>query len=379
MVDITPSSQQSVPRHLQAENAEVFAEAIAVLVRGVKEHAFPGAAFAVTQEDRTILRGSIGRFTYEPDSPEVLHETVFDLASVTKVVATTSMAMKLYDAGRLNLEQRVAELVPEFVAGDQARDPRRNEITVRMLLAHSSGLPAYRRLFEQAGTREELLGAIYSMPLEAAPGARAEYSDIGFILLGEALQRIIGESLDGFCQREIFATLGMTHTAYLPPAEWRSGIPPTVNDTTFRHRTIQGEVNDENASVLGGVSAHAGIFSNAEDASRFALSMLGYGRQLFRPGTVALFTARQTTPAGSSRALGWDTPSAPSQAGRYFSSHSFGHLGYTGTSLWIDGRRKISITLLTNRTWPDARSQAIKQMRPQFHDAVMKQLIEGEN
>jgi CubicO group peptidase (beta-lactamase class C family) len=243
-----------------------------------------------------------------------------------------------------------------------------------MLLAHSSGLPAYERLFLKARTRDELLHAAFSTPLVVNPCARAEYSDIGFIILGIALERLADESLDRFCQREIFAPLGMTKTTYNPPTGIRATIPPTMDDQTFRHRIIQGEVHDENASVLGGVAGQAGVFSTAADVARFAHAMLNAGRPILRPETVALFTRRESAPAGTSRALGWDTPSAPSQSGKYFGPASFGHLGYTGASLWIDPNRQLSITLLTNRTWPDCSNQLIKQVRPRFQDAVIEAL-----
>lgn len=349
-------------------------QAIPILWQGVADHVFPGAAFAVTRGDKILVKGSAGRFTYETDSPEIQPQTVFDLASVTKVLATTAMAMILYDQGELDLHRKVLDVVPEFGSGP-TRDPRREQITFRMLLAHSSGLPAYARLFEQAPTREQLLEAIYKMPLEKDPDTCAEYSDIGFILLGEALSRIAGEPLDEFCRREVFHKLEMNQTAYLPPADWKTTIPPTVDDHKFRKRVIQGEVNDENASVLGGVAGHAGVFSNVEDISRYALCILGYGPQLFRRETVKVFITRQKIPTGTSRALGWDTPSAPSQSGQYFPASSCGHLGYSGTSLWIDTERDNSVTLLTNRTWPHADNQAIKQFRPKFHDAIMKELL----
>jgi CubicO group peptidase (beta-lactamase class C family) len=241
-----------------------------------------------------------------------------------------------------------------------------------MLLAHSSGLPAHEKLFLKARTRDELLHAAFTTPLTANPATRAEYSDIGFIILGTALERVADESLDRFCRREIFAPLAMTSTTFNPPTEIRAHIPPTVNDQTFRQRIIQGEVFDENASVLGGVAPQAGLFSTAADLAKFAHVMLNPGRPILRPDTVTLFTGRQPAPPGTSRALGWDTPSSPSQSGKYLSPNSFGHLGYTGTSLWIDPARQLSITLLTNRTWPDCSNQAIKQVRPKFHDAVIE-------
>jgi CubicO group peptidase (beta-lactamase class C family) len=166
----------------------------------------------------------------------------------------------------------------------------------------------------------------------------------------------------------------MARTTFQPAPALKDSIVPTADDRSFRHRILQGEVQDENASVLGGVAGHAGLFSTAEDLAIFAHAMLNGGYPILRPATVELFSRRQTAPEGTSRALGWDTPSAPSQSGKYFSARSFGHLGYTGTSLWIDAERQLSVTLLTNRTWPDCTNQAIKQVRPAFHDAVVEAL-----
>jgi CubicO group peptidase (beta-lactamase class C family) len=308
----------------------------------------------------------------------VTSATLFDLASLTKVVATTSMAMILYERGLLELETPVIGVVPEFMAdacGEPA--PRRRDVTFRMLLAHSSGLPAYEKLFLKAHSRDDLLRddllrAAFTTSLSTDPGTRTEYSDIGFIILGAALERLAGESLDRFCQREVFGPLAMIHTTFNPPTDARGQIPPTADDRTFRKRIIQGEVQDENTSVLGGVAGHAGLFSTAEDLARFAHAMLHGGQPILRPETVALFTRRESTPPATSRALGWDTPSPPSQSGKHFGPRSFGHLGYTGTSLWIDPDRDLSITLLTNRTWPDCANQAVKLIRPKFHDAVVE-------
>jgi CubicO group peptidase (beta-lactamase class C family) len=285
------------------------------------------------------------------------------------------MAMVLYERGLLELDATVAGTVPEFLADSCGEaDSRRRDVTFRMLLAHSSGLPAYEKLFLKTQARDELLQAAFTTSLSADPGTRAEYSDIGFILLGAALERLANESLDAFCQREIFGPLAISNTTFNPPVGAREEMPPTADDRTFRHKVIQGEVQDENAFVLGGVAGHAGLFSTAEDLTRFAHAMLHGGRPILRSETVALFTNRQVAPAGTSRALGWDTPSAPSQSGKYFGPSSFGHLGYTGTSLWIDPERQLAIVLLTNRTWPDCSNQAIKQVRPRFHDAAIEAL-----
>ncbi|HET7893638.1 MAG TPA: serine hydrolase [Candidatus Sulfotelmatobacter sp.] len=381
-----------------------FSVAFDVLRTAIDQQAFPAASIAVTHQGRMVALNAFGRFTFDAVSPQPTSATLFDLASVTKAVATTTMAMILYERGLLELEAPVVGVVPEF--GGQS-DPRRASVTFRILLAHSSGLPAYEKLFLRAHTRADLLQAAFTTPLTVDPGTRAEYSDLGFILLATALERLAGEALGIFCQREIFGPLAMTHTTFNPPAEVRAKIPPTADDG-FRHKIIQGEVQDENAYVLGGVAGHAGLFSTAKDLAVFANALLqcaaatpargagpvacgagtpargsatppcGAGTParvpLLRPETIALFTRRESEPAGTSRALGWDTPSSPSQSGNYFGPGSYGHLGYTGTSLWIDPSRQLSITLLTNRTWPDCANQAIKQVRPRFHDAVAEAL-----
>jgi CubicO group peptidase (beta-lactamase class C family) len=283
-------------------------------------------------------------------------------------------------------------------------------VTLRHLLAHNSGLPGYVEFFRSAATGEALLQACLELPLEAEPGERAVYSDPGFILLGKALEAVTGEALPVWVGREVFLPLGLTATGFIDlernlsgmgshpsdknknvarvghpvfldgfncsPAEARNLIPPTEEDTSFRHGVIQGEVQDENAWVLGGASGHAGLFSNVSDLLRFAREILlacsGRG-EIFDAATVELFARRQG-PAGSSRALGWDTPSEPSSSGRYFSVHSIGHLGFSGCSLWIDLEAEVAVALLTNRTWPDRASQLIRRVRPAFHDAIRRAL-----
>jgi CubicO group peptidase (beta-lactamase class C family) len=357
-----------IPAHGQQDT--VFATTYELIRRAIADHTFPAASIAITHQGNLVGLKAFGHLTYETDTPETTIATAFDLASLTKVVATTSMAMILYERGLLDLDLPVNAVVGEF----GGEDPRRDAVTLRMLVAHSSGLPAYEKLFLRARTRDELLAAAFATPLTADPGTRAEYSDIGFIILGIALERIAEESLNRFCQREVFGPLALKHTAFNPPASWRASIAPTANDRSFRSRVIQGEVQDENASLLGGVAGHAGLFASAEDLAIFAHTMLAGGRPILRPETVALFTRRESSPENTSRALGWDTPSSPSQSGKYFSPNSFGHLGYTGTSLWIDPERQLSVTLLTNRTWPDCSNQAIKQLRPRFHDAVVESI-----
>ena len=335
---------------------EVFAEAFAILHEAINQQAFPAASVAVTHGGSLVALKALGSFTYdgiEPGAPllasfarngvfPVHPTTLFDLASLTKVVATTTTAMLLYERGLLDLEAPVSAIVPEFTA-DAAKDPRRHEVTLRMLLAHSSGLPAHEKFFLKARSRAELLQAAFTTPLAANPATRTAYSDIGFIILGVAFERLADESLDRFCQREIFAPLAMTHTTFNPPLEIRAKIPPTANDQTFRGRIIQGEVQDENANVLGGVAPHAGLFSTAEDLAKFAQAMLNQGSPILRPETVALFTRRESAPPGTHAPSAGTPPHLHRNPENISRPQSFGHLGYTGTSLWIDPTRQLSI------------------------------------
>jgi CubicO group peptidase (beta-lactamase class C family) len=333
-----------------------FREAFQILEDAVSARAFPAASVAVLYRGELLALRGFGRQTFDSSAPIVTVETVFDLASVSKVVATTTLAGILCERGVLDLDSKI---------------PGRDDLTIRRLLTHSSGLPAYIKLFERTRDRNELLKLAYATALEDAPGARTEYSDIGFIILGDVLETIAGESLDRFCQREIFDRLELRDTRFNPPPSTHANIAPTRDDRYFRHKIIQGEVNDENAWVMNGVAGHAGVFSTAYDVAMFAQCWLSGGTPILKPETVAEFTRQQRS---TTRALGWDRPTPPSSSGRYFSSAAFGHLGHTGTSLWCDPEKQLAIVLLTNRTWPDASNQAIKQIRPRFHDATVEAL-----
>ena len=354
-----------------------FARAIGVLENAIVARAFPGCAFGVFAGGEIILQDARGRFTYDEGSPSVLPETAFDIASITKVASTTATAMLLYQRGALDLETPLGELLPGFVVGRSPAEKARL-VTLRHLLAHNSGLPGYVELFRTETTPSALMQACLQLPIEAGPGTRVEYSDPGFLLLSKALEVCLRENLASWTQREIFQPLGMVETGFNPSSTDWPAIPPTEEDTTFRHRRIQGEVQDENAYILGGVAGHAGLFSNIPDLLNFASAILDAvesnsstsGRRgLFESHTVQQFSQRQG-PEGSSRALGWDTPSENSSSGSQFSSHSIGHLGFSGCSLWIDLDARVAIALLTNRTWPDRQSQLIRELRPAFHNAV---------
>jgi CubicO group peptidase (beta-lactamase class C family) len=362
------------------EQSGRFAGVYKVLQDAIAAHAFPGCAFGVYAGGETVLEDALGRFTYESNSPSVEPHTVFDVASITKVVSTTSAAMLLNQRGLLDLDTPVGDLLPGFVVGrDNGKLAR--QVTIRHLLAHNSGLPGYVEFFRTAATPTELYRACLELPIEATPGERSEYSDPGFILLGKALEVLTRENLAVWAQKEVFEPLGLAATLFSPLVEQRHLIPPTEIDNVFRHRLIQGEVQDENAWILNGAAGHAGLFSNVADLLRFASEILSAFRSidrqtrpsLFDRETIECFAERQG-PEASSRALGWDTPSPESSAGHHFSRQSIGHLGFSGCSLWIDLEAAVAAVLLTNRTWPDRHSQLIRHVRPAFHDAVREAL-----
>ncbi|MGA2219013.1 MAG: serine hydrolase domain-containing protein [Terracidiphilus sp.] len=364
-----------------------FVSVYRVLDDAIAAHAFPGCAFGMLAGSEVLLQDARGRFTHEEAAPAVTPDTVYDLASLTKVVATTAAAMLLYQRGQLELDAPLGEFLPGFVVGRDPGDLARH-VKLRHLLAHNSGLPGYVEFFRTVDTPAALYRACLELPLEAEPGARAEYSDPGFILLGKALEVCTREYLATWVRHEVFQPLGLTSTGFCPAPSARPAIPPTEEDTSLRHRRIQGEVQDENAWLLKGAAGHAGLFSNVPDLLRFAGEILkavagakatGSSPEpsgIFDAATVELFAERQS-PDGSSRALGWDTPSANSSSGKLFSPHSIGHLGYSGCSLWIDLDAQIAVVLLTNRTWPDrpaATTQIIREVRPAFHDALRRAL-----
>jgi CubicO group peptidase (beta-lactamase class C family) len=361
----------------QPAAAGQFAAVYRTLSQAIADRAFPGCAFGVYAGGSIVLSDALGRFTYDEASPAVTPTTVFDIASITKVAATTAAAMLLHQRGLLDLNAPLAAFLPAFVADRPLGDPA-HKVTLAHLLAHNSGLPGYVPLYRTALDEKALLSAMMSLPVQAPPGTRAEYSDPGFLLLGKALEVSTGEPLNAWFAREIAAPLGLASTCFCPPTTAQAAIPPTEDDTVFRHRVVQGQVQDEHAWLMHGVAGHAGLFSNVPDLLRFAAEVLaavtpGAEPGLFEAATVLQFARRQA-PTGSSRALGWDTPSVPSSSGSLFSPRSIGHLGFSGCSLWIDLDAASAVVLLTNRTWPDRQSQLIRQVRPAFHNEVRKAL-----
>ena len=354
-----------------------LADVVAYVRAEVDSGAFPGGVLAVGRHGRLALLAPVGHYGVDDPRP-VEVGTLYDLASLTKVVGLTTACMLLVDSGLLELDAPIERYVPTF------RGSMKDRVTVRQLLTHSAGLVADLPLFDSTATRAAALAAVDTTTLVAPPGTKYVYSDLSAIVLMQAVERVTGEPFDRFLARRVFGPLGMPATRFLPPASSRDWIAPTEHDTVFRHRWLRGEVHDESAARLGGVSGNAGLFSNALDLSRFAAMLLNGGAwdtlQLIRAETVAEFTTRQNLPPGSTRALGWDTPSDSgySSAGAKLSRRSFGHTGYTGTSLWMDPDRDLFIILLTNRVHPTRENTAILRVRAHVADLVADALTHPE-
>ena len=352
---------------------------VRVLDRAVADSAFPGAYAVVGTRDGELASYGVGRLDWSADAPRPDAHTLWDLASLTKVVGTTSAIMQLVEQKRVLLDAPVQRYVPEW------RGANKERATVRQLLSHSAGLPATVKFYKQAGTRDSILALVNATPLDTLPGARTVYSDLGAILLGEIVEHVSGERLDAYLARHVFAPLGMRDTRFLPvgvttPARAAlvARTAPTERDA-WRGRLVRGEVHDENAWAMGGVAGHAGLFSSAYDLTRFARMLLNGGRlgsaRVFRAATLAAFTTpADATGTTSSRALGWDMATGANSAGHLMSPVAFGHTGFTGTSLWVDPASGVFVLLLTNRVNPTRDNQRIAGVRVALADAAMAAL-----
>jgi CubicO group peptidase (beta-lactamase class C family) len=383
------------PMKLQAMDVRGEAKlqpAFDVIEKAISDKAFPGATLAVGYHGKVSVH-AFGKLSYDANAPLVKPDTMYDIASLTKVLATTTLVAKLAEgdfAVPLDLDAKAERYLPEWASGaepqkglkDLSHENRaaidwRHRVTVRHLMTHTSGLPAFKEYWRDSTGKADTLARIFAEPLESEPGTKMVYSDLGIILIAEIIERLTGRTLDDLAKSYVFGPLGMKDTMYRPPKKLWPGIAPTEIDNNLRHRLVQGEVHDENAFAIGGVSGHAGVFSTAADLAAFCQMMLNGGtyahERILRRATVVQFTAPQSL-AGGTRTLGWVVPTEGSSSGHYFSPHSFGHTGFTGTSIWIDPDRQVFVVLLTNRVHPTRANQKIAQVRPALYDAVMQAL-----
>jgi CubicO group peptidase (beta-lactamase class C family) len=355
-----------------------LAPAYNLLDRAIADGAFPGGVLAVGLNNQLAVH-PFGKFTRDAKAAAVEAGTIYDLASLTKAIATTTSLMILAQQKRIDLDAPVSRFLPEWGAAAKSDpDPAwRPRVTPRMLLLHDSGLPAHRDFYKQVKGHDAILARVLAEPLVHEPGKQIEYSDLGFILLGEIVERLTGESLAVFTQKEIFTPLGMKDSLFNPPRSLRGQIPPTENDLSYRKRLIQGEVHDQNAWAMGGIAGDAGLFSTAGDVAIFAQMILNGGiyahHRVVSRATIDEFITHRMI-GNSARTLGWDVAGDPSATGRFFSERTFGHYGFTGTSLWIDPDRSLFIILLTNRVNPSIENIKIRKVRPLLHDAIFEAL-----
>ncbi len=341
-----------------------------VIKSAITDKAFPGAQVMIIKDGDVIHHHNYGRQDYSTDSPEITDSTLYDIASLTKVVGTTSAIMKLYDEGKINLDDKIIKYIPPFASNGK------ENITIRNLLLHNSGLPAWQKFYLICKSADEVLDSIYNSKLIYKTGDSTVYSDFGFIVLGKIIEKVTGLSLDAYLKNEFFNPLGMENTLFNPSADLLPRIAPTEIDTVWRKRLVHGTVHDETADLLGGNSGHAGMFSTASDLAKFAQMILNGGSyggvQYIKSETVKLFTER--TDLKTKRGLGWDfkTLNGYSSAGNLFSQKSFGHTGFTGTSLWIDPDRNLIVIFLTNRVHPTRANNKIVKVRSELHDAVIE-------
>jgi beta-N-acetylhexosaminidase len=348
-----------------------------VIDRAIADKAFPGATLAVGYKDKVSLH-AFGNLSYDAKSPQVKLNTMYDVASLTKVIVTTTLVEKLVEGdfkSPLLLDVPIERYLPEWASGPQKE--WRHRVTVRHLMTHTSGLPPFKEYWRTSKGKADTLRMIFAEPLEYEPGTKMIYSDLGIILMAEIIQRLTGRTLDDLANETIFGPLGMRDSMYKPPKKLWPLIAPTEFDAVFRKRLIQGEVHDENAYAIGGVSGHAGLFSTAPDLAAFCQMLLNGGvyahQRILKRATISQFTAPQELAKGT-RTLGWVVPTEGSSSGHYFSPRSFGHTGFTGTSIWIDPDRQVYVVLLTNRVNPTRENHKIAEVRPALHNAVMQAL-----
>ncbi len=349
----------------------MFIDVDIVINKAINDSAFPGAVVLIWKDGKTIYEKAFGNYTYDPESQKVYPHTLYDLASLTKVIATTTAAMICYDRKLFSLDDKVVKYIPQFGVNSK------ENITIKNLLLHNSGLPAWKKFYGRNIKYDEVINEIYNSELEYKTGEKTVYSDLGIITLGKIIEKVTGKNLDKFCEDEIFNPLKMKSTFFNPNDSLKQFCAPTEVDNYWRMKTLQGEVHDETSAMLNGVAGHAGLFSTASDISKLMSVLMNKGKvgqnQFIKQSTVELFTKRYSEE--STRALGWDTKSdSGSSAGNYFSKNSFGHTGFTGTSIWADPDRNLFVVFLTNRVYPTRENIKIQIIRPQLHDVIIKSL-----
>ncbi len=345
-----------------------------VVQRGIKAGGYPGAAVVVGRKGAAVWQKGFGNLSWSQVSGAVDPDrTIYDVASLSKVIGTTTAVMVLYDEKKIDLDAPVFRYLPAFSGG------LKDEVTVRELLTHRSGLPAGRDLWRKARSPQEARDMVLETPLEYRPNSAYIYSDLGADVLGMIVEEVSGQRLDQFLSDRVFGPLGMHDTFYRPSDSLRYRIAPT-EVTPPRGYPLRGEVHDENAYALGGIAGHAGLFSTASDLSIFAQMMLNGGSydgvQIISDSTVALFTKR----TAGHRALGWDTADGDYGSGKYLTERAYGHTGFTGTSIWIDPDREMFVVLLTNRVHA-AKAQRpakiIADVRSDLSDAAVLAVMDG--
>lgn len=376
LLGCAPSLPRTVPAPSDPDLVSRLAPAGRALDSAIAAGAAPGAVLAVSLHGEHFFHASGRLGVNDPHPPTPA--TLYDMASLTKVIALTTLTMFAVEEGRVELDRPVVDYLPEFARGTGWK----SAVTVRELLLHDSGLPADRRLWQETVVRSGAVLRTITTDLDTLPGTRMVYSDLGAITLMAILERVYHERIDRLFAERIAGPLGFTRMRYRPPAGWRTEIAPTEVDA-WRGREMRGEVHDENAWWMNGVSGHAGLFSDAVDLLTFGEWALA-GRlgtrwpgALQPPAEFRTWTIRQDQPPGSSRALGWDTPSGVSSSGTIMSANSFGHTGFTGTSIWIDPDRQVVIVLLTNRVNPTRNTPKFGNLRGAVADAVMRGLFPG--
>ncbi len=359
--------------------AQTYSQVDAAALAGIREGLYPGAVVVIGRRDSVLYSRGYGHFTWNPASrvPQP-DSTLWDIASITKVVATAGSAMRLVDQGKLDLDARVGRYLPRFSGG------LKNQVTVRMLLDHTSGLKSYVPIYRKAGrSRSRMISLLYAQPLVRAPGDSAEYSDLNAMLLGLVVESVSRTTLDRFADAEVFDQLGMTETRFSLPARLKRRTAPSG---MWRGQPVPGDVNDQNAAAFGGVAGHAGVFSTAGDLARFAQVWLRNGMgpkgPWVSPATMRAFLTRG--PRSGTRLLGWDSPDLtgeePSIFGTLISTSAYGHTGFTGTEIWIDPTHDLFLVFLTNRAFdPKARDslKGLKAIRTAMSDAAIRLVPHG--